>query len=334
MAQTVIGKYAGEFLTLGVGGRALGMGGAYAANANDVTAGYWNPAGLSDIKYPQVALMHAETFASAVEYDYMAVAFPYGENKTIGFSLIRLGVSDIPNTQNAYDYVLDRPKDNAEDYITQFSAADYAMILSYAASTPFGFSYGVNAKLIYENIGSFASAYGVGFDIGGIYAFKNGISLGVNLQDVTTTFVAWTTGRNELISPTAKIGGGYGFNLFSGRFTFGLDTDVRFENRQFASQAHIGPVSFDFHAGGEYRFKNVVAFRAGYDDIGRLTLGAGLKLSKLNIDYSFASFNQVDQLGNSHRISIQLSLEEDRFRRKGYTDPDAVPEPPPSEPAK
>ena len=46
-AQTVFGKYAGEFLSIGVGGRALGMGGAYVALANDVTAGYYNPAGLA-----------------------------------------------------------------------------------------------------------------------------------------------------------------------------------------------------------------------------------------------------------------------------------------------
>ena len=45
--ETGIAKYAGEFLSLGVGGRALGMGGASVALANDVTAGYWNPAGLA-----------------------------------------------------------------------------------------------------------------------------------------------------------------------------------------------------------------------------------------------------------------------------------------------
>jgi len=48
-AQTVIGKYAGEFMAIGVGGRANGMGGAYVAVTNDVTSGYWNPAGLARI---------------------------------------------------------------------------------------------------------------------------------------------------------------------------------------------------------------------------------------------------------------------------------------------
>src|SRR5712671_6463697 len=71
-------KYAGEFIAIGVGGRALGLGGAYAALANDVTAGYWNPAGLSRIMYPQITLMHDERFGDLVNYDYGAVAIPMG----------------------------------------------------------------------------------------------------------------------------------------------------------------------------------------------------------------------------------------------------------------
>ncbi len=63
-AQTVFAKYAGEFMAIGVGGRALGMGGAFTAVANDITAGYYNPAGLANLNYPQVSLMHAEQFGS------------------------------------------------------------------------------------------------------------------------------------------------------------------------------------------------------------------------------------------------------------------------------
>ena len=48
--KIVKAKYAGEFLATGVGARALGMGGAFVAISNDVTAGYWNPAALAHIK--------------------------------------------------------------------------------------------------------------------------------------------------------------------------------------------------------------------------------------------------------------------------------------------
>src|SRR5213075_423349 len=76
-------KYAGEFIAIGVGGRAFGLGGAYVAVANDVTAGYWNPAGLSRLNYPQFTLMHDEQFGGLINYDYGAVAFPAGANASL-----------------------------------------------------------------------------------------------------------------------------------------------------------------------------------------------------------------------------------------------------------
>ncbi|HNH66391.1 MAG TPA: hypothetical protein PLB72_06070, partial [Bacteroidia bacterium] len=76
LAQTAP-KYSNEFLNLGVGGRALGMGGAQVSQVNDVTAGYWNPAGLvrsrGDI---QLAFMHNEYFAGIAKYDYLALTAP------------------------------------------------------------------------------------------------------------------------------------------------------------------------------------------------------------------------------------------------------------------
>lgn len=54
-AQTVA-KYAGEYLSIGVGGRALGLGGSYVALVNDASGGYWNPAALARINYPEVML--------------------------------------------------------------------------------------------------------------------------------------------------------------------------------------------------------------------------------------------------------------------------------------
>jgi long-subunit fatty acid transport protein len=64
-----IAKYAGEFMAIGVGGRALGLGSAQVALASDASAGYWNPAALVRIDYPEFMLMHDERFASLINYD-------------------------------------------------------------------------------------------------------------------------------------------------------------------------------------------------------------------------------------------------------------------------
>jgi hypothetical protein len=138
-------------------------------------------------------------------------------------------------------------------------------------------------------------------------------------MDLTTTYMAWNTGRKELITPTAKVGSSYDIPLFGGtsRITPAIDFDVRFENRRFASMFNVGPVSFDAHAGLEFGFKDLFAIRAGYNDVKQLTLGAGLKFPKLNLDYSFAKFDNNDQLGNTHRISVMFTLETEKFKRKG-----------------
>jgi hypothetical protein len=322
-AQTVIGKYAGEFLAIGVGGRANGMGGAFVAVANDVTSGYWNPAGLAAINYPQISLMHEEHFGNLVNYNYGSVAIPYGTDMSFGLSIIRLGIDGIPDTRNAGwdvngDGVIDLNNGDRikTELITEFNNADWAFFLTFAKRHSDNFYYGANVKFILRSIAEY-SAYGVGFDVGAMYFPFEKFSLGANLQDITTTLVAWNTGRNELISPTVKVGAAYQIDLSFGRFTPAADFDVRFENRRFASQFNIGPVSFDPHLGLEYSFKEIVAVRFGYNDVKQFTIGAGVKLPKLNIDYSFARFNMSadERLPDSHRISLILTLEEPRFLR-------------------
>src|SRR5688572_31998776 len=70
-------KYSNEFLNIGVGSRAFGMSNAVVASTNDVTSGYWNPAGLTNMTGNlQVGLMHSEYFAGIAKYDYAAVAAP------------------------------------------------------------------------------------------------------------------------------------------------------------------------------------------------------------------------------------------------------------------
>jgi len=321
LAGTGVAKYAGEFMAIGVGGRALGMGGASVALAADVTAAYWNPAGLALVNYPEVVLMHDEQFGSVMNYDYGAVAIPFGPRATLALGVLRLGVDDIPDTRNAgvdingnvtYD-----PNEFSRidpDRVTYFNAADWAFSLSYACRRSEDFSYGANVKFIRRELGD-NSATGVGFDVGARYTPVENLQLGAMLQDATTTFLAWDTGTNELISPTLKLGSAYRIDALGGMFTPAIDADLRFENRRYSSMVHIGPVSMDVHSGLEYGYRDLVALRVGYSDVKQLTLGAGLSLPKLRIDYSFAKFDGTDQLGNTHRISLLFTLESDEFRR-------------------
>ncbi len=333
-AEVKIGKYAGEFMAIGVGGRALGMGSAYAGLAGDVTAGYWNPAGLARIMYPEIALMHDERYGNLVNYDYAAAAIPFGANtlnaetgvtdyraSSLGISLVRLGIDGISDTRKAWNDVngngfFDDGADIRPDYsrITSFNAADYALYVTYARQTSGTFYYGVNMKLVRRNIGEYHGT-GIGFDAGVQYMPTKRLFLGVNVQDVTTTLVAWSTGTNELISPTVKLGAAYRISALGGIITPAIGADVRFENRRFSSRVNVGAVSLDPVFGLEYDYRSAFALRAGYNDVGSVTVGAGIHLRKLDIDYSFSKFDANDELGNTHRISLRITLQEDRFRR-------------------
>ena len=239
---------------------------------------------------------------------------------------IRLGVDDIPDTRSAGVDATGRVLDEFDgtnefsridpSLVTYFSAADWAFYFTYSKKQSDDFTYGANVKIIRRELGD-NSATGIGFDVGVWYAPFDNLVLGANLQDITTTFLAWDTGTNELISPTMKVGSAYFIEAFGGRFAPAVDFDIRFENRRYASTANIGPVSLDLHSGLEFQFKNLFALRLGYSDIKQLTLGGGIQLPKLSIDYSFAKFDGTNELGNTHRISIMFTLEAEQFRRVG-----------------
>jgi len=322
-AQTVA-KYAGEFMSIGVGGRALGMGGAHVALANDATAGYWNPGALARINYPEAIIMHDERFGSLINYDFASVAIPYGADISLGLSVLRLGVDGIPDTRKAWvdnngNGVFDNVDRLDYDKITYFNAADWAVYFTYAKRASADFHYGANVKLIRRDLAE-ESATGIGFDVGVLYSPLEKLYVGATAQDITTTFVAWSTGRNELISPTLKLGSTYFIDLFGGRFAPALDFDLRFENRRYASLAHVGPISIDTHVGLEFDYKNTVALRVGYNDVKQITLGAGVHLKKVDVDYSFAKFGGDGALGNTHRVSLRFVLQDERFVRGARKD--------------
>ncbi len=325
-SQTVAAKYAGEFLAIGIGSRPTGMGGAFAAIANDVTAVYYNPAGLTQLDFPQFAVMHDEQFGKLVNYNYAAVAIPYKEYYTFAFSATRLGIDGIPDTRGALvdkltgAVINDITNENARidpSKVKDISNQDWAFYLSAAKKYSDNLSIGANVKIITRSIGEY-TAFGLGFDIGTLYRLDTDFMIAASVQDVTTTLVAWSTGRNELITPTVKIGSYYNMQLF-GALTVSpaIDIDTRFENRRYASTFHAGSVSFDPHFGIEAAYNKIFSVRGGYNDVKQFTIGAGVKLPKLNIDYSFARFSGAadENLPVSHRISLILTLEEPRYSR-------------------
>lgn len=320
-------KYSNEFLSIGVGARGIALSSTQVASVNDVTSGYWNPAGLVQIqdKY-QGSLMHSEYFAGIAKYDYVGFATKVDSVSAASVTAIRFGVDDIPDTRFLFD------ANGAIDYgaVQFFSAADYGFLLSYARRNVLleGLNVGGSAKIIYRSVGKFATAWGFGFDLGAQYTLGEW-ELGAAIKDVTGTFNAWFINSDLLEDVFAQTGNEIPYNsvevtlprlLFGGTRSFEIidsvasiralaELDVTFDGKRNAllksNFASINP-----HLGLEADYKRIVFLRFGLGGIQQIkdfdgsknwmmqpNFGIGVIIKGIQIDYALTDvFDSSDAL--------------------------------------
>lgn len=333
-------KYSNEFLSIGVGAKAQALGGAVITSVDDVTAGAWNPAGLAHIEQDQglqLGAMHAEWFAGVGKFDFLGISLPMRSNdRRLGFSLIRFGIDGIPNTLSLYE---DDGTVNF-DNVTEFSAADYAFIGTYARRIRKGNNqllYGGNLKVVHRRIGPFANAWGFGADIGIQYHTGNW-QFGALAKDITTTFNAWSFSFTEeekevlaltnnevpinsveITRPQLILGAGYRLNFGNSglrpEFNLVITTDGQRNTLVSADPFRIDPAfgleydyrDFVFLRGGLSQFQRELDFEGTEQMTMRPSLGIGLLISRLAIDYAFSDIGDQESRF-SHIISLRLDI--------------------------
>lgn len=335
-AQT---KYSNEFMNIGVGARGLAMSNTQVSFVDDGTAGYWNPAGLLSMNSDrQISLMHAEYFAGIAKYDYGSIAFKFDEKSAGALSIIRFGVDNIPNTTQ----LIDNQGNIDYNKISQFSAADYGIVFSYARELNKlkGFKFGGNAKIIRRVIGDFSNSWGFGVDVGAQYAYKKW-KFGAFAKDVTTTFNAWNTTLDEatkevflrtnneipsntleLTMPRLIIGASRTFTFFQKFSVMGaIDLDITTDGKR-NSLIKSNPFSIDPHAGIELGYLNTIFLRGGFGNIqqesdfvnqksftGQFNIGVGVVVKKvLTIDYALSDIGDNSIALYSNIFSLRLNI--------------------------
>ncbi|HUQ97296.1 MAG TPA: PorV/PorQ family protein [Chitinophagaceae bacterium] len=346
-------KYSNEFLNIGAGARGLSMGSAQVASVADGTAGYWNPAGLMGVKNkPQVNVMHAEYFAGIGKYDFASIAIPTtGNKRVVGITALRFAVDDIANT-----LFLVEP-DGSINYnnIQTFSSADYAFILSLAQQIKQtgnkNLRFGVNAKVIHRNVGSFAKAWGFGIDAA-LQLQKDRWHFGLAGRDITTTFNTWAFSFTEREKQALYLTNNdipvKSTEMTAPRLVFGAARDVRISKKvSMLAEANLdftfdgkrntvlsaNPVSIDPKLGLEFNINSVFYLRGGINNfqqalkdgdttnqqkvwIYQPSAGAGFRLHNVKIDYAFTNLaNQSNPL-YTHVFSLQLDLVNDKNKKK------------------
>ena len=335
-AQTA--KYSNEFLSLGIGAKAFGMANATVAHIDDVTSGYWNPAGLSRLKNNyELGAMHAEYFTGIAKYDYIGGAMKIDSTQHLGTSLIRFGVDNIPNTTE----LIDNQGNIDYDRISYFSAADYAFILSYSRKAPIkNLYFGGNAKIIHRSIGNFASAWGFGLDIGMQYSLGKW-QFGGMLRDVTTTFNAWYYNEDklkievkdstfnfapenniELTLPKLTIGAAYQVPLAQKikallEFDLNILSDGRRHSLVTSEVFSINP-----RLGAEFNYNQSIYLRLGVGNFQKIeeidkkqvinyqpNIGVGIHYKNISLDYSLTDLGDQSIALYSNIFSLRYSFD-------------------------
>lgn len=315
---TKVGTTSAQFLKLGVGARAIALGGSFVAEASDLSTLYWNPAGLSTLNGGAVQLAHTQYLAD-ISYNFAAFGTSLGNAGTIAASIIFLdsGEMDV------------RTADEPEGTGERFKSQNFALQLSYGRALTDRFSLGGSVKFIQERIWH-SSASSIAFDFGTLFTTPyERLRLGASMSnfgpkmrlDGRDIFFSDdpnpnTDGNVEIVNAEYKTDE-FALPLI---FRVGLAWDAfRTSNHRLVlstDAAHPNDNSEYINVGGEYSFRGLIALRGGYRNLFEedgeqgLTFGAGLNLRvdrslRARFDYAYADFGRLEQ---THWFTVDLSF--------------------------
>jgi hypothetical protein len=312
---TNAGSSGSAFSKIWVGARASAMGGAYSALADDITALYWNPAGIARLPGINAGATYTAWFAGTT-HSFLGATIPISDRYRLGVSITtldygNLNFSTLQNDANA----------------GSFNANDLSLGVTIAGALTDRFAFGGTLKYLRSSILDM-SADGVAFDAGSLYQtdfYNMRISLDLsnlgssqNFQGNSLNLLANNPAINSKQTPlaTSLQTGSYPLPLI---FRIGAATDVfqgKVENQKLNVAVDFSTHSDDpeqLNLGGEYIWNDMVAIRAGYAfNQDQLGLGAGAGFQYKSEDFNGTvdyAFNTTKSLGSIHRISISANFQ-------------------------
>ena len=290
-----------QFLKIGVGGRATAMGDAFIAIANDVSALYWNPAGLTQFSENQVMFAHNQWVVD-INHDFIGGVYHLDDENTFGVSLTSLSMDEMKVTTEYAPF-------GTGEY---FGFSDLAIALSYSKKMTDQFSFGGTVRYIEESLDKL-KMLGIMIDLGTYYWTGLG----------STRFAVTVTNFGNDLAPDGEVvlvgnRTNSEWQSFSPptmfRIGFALEPYENDEHRVTTSIQlnHPNDNSENVSLGVEYVWHKMFFARGGYKinvDEQDFSFGAGVNIpvsiANVSVDYAYANFTR---LGSAHRFSITLGL--------------------------
>lgn len=305
-----VGTTGAAFLKIGSSARAVGMGGAFCAVANDVDAINWNPGGLGQLSGIQATVLHNE-WLEGIRYEYFGYVQNLKKIGTLGVGLSYLSSGDIPEI--GYEKGEPTGLDAEGKPVDYFSAGDTALTLAYGRKLGEKLGLGCNLKCIYQTISDY-TALGGAMDMGVLYAIK-GLGIGCALQNVGPKIKFGKKGekKGEGDLPPMNLKLGCAYKLLGDALLTDLDLNYQLIEQTYSVQL-----------GGEYALMKIVALRIGYawsdafgydnpieamKDLVGLSAGMGFsyQIGKINLgmNYAWAPYGELsEEKGGTHRLSL------------------------------
>ncbi len=295
-----VGTTSGLFLRIPVGARAVAMGKAYNALAQDGSAPFWNPAGI--VRTPGLKNFFASHVAYTADIDIDYFAFHRrGQNYGMGLSMGALRSGDILRTTEFHP-------DGTGD---TFNANQFFLGFTLARAMTDRFSIGGTVKYFQENLDEFQIQSVLG-DLGIFYYLGWGDTrVGFSVRNFGTEMkpdgspadIGSTVSKDFQSFPAPTVG------AFGAARTWHLGEETSLVTAMDFS--HPSDYKESFHLGTELGLRERFFLRGGFEtsrDEGGLSGGFGVHLKRkgffLKIDYAY---NDLGNFGGIHYLSCDLS---------------------------
>ncbi len=310
------------FLLISPHARAAGMGEAFVAVSDDVSAIYWNPAGLAFQKDKQFTTMYAKWLPQFNLNDLYYLFGAYRQSieglGTVGINITYLNLGE----QNF--------RDEANTDLGTFNSNEWAASLAYATLLSENLGVGLNFRFIRSNLAQVevgaqkgqgvANAFAVDLGVLKKNFLINKLNLGINLSNLGPKITYINAAQADPIPTNFRVGLAY--NLLEqeyNKLVLALDVNKLLVNRTSDGVNDVatalvkawGNNDYILNVGGEYWYADLIALRAGYnhDEAGKvkfLSFGAGLRYANYQFDFAYVAAPEGHPLSDTMRFSLMI----------------------------